>query len=268
MLFDRLLATAVPLMRASPSRKAYKRARTVQNDRLDAFLGRVATTVLVPLVSSMPALSRAFLSALLQPKPKMTKSAGHDDHGLSTRDLRPSVMRFISDALSSLRQQCINHSGDEALTSSVRSVCSLLMLAAVRSLESLGPPPRISGTTHVPQQAQAARAAPRSPDRLQRLVHKDAVWYLCSVVHLAMTAPGTSPATLSTALSGSGSGSSPCTYTHAQPRSPAQLASGSAEPQRLLAEDALAGLLRCRAWGEAERAMVLAAAEALWLAQA
>ena len=132
-LLHRLVLIALPLL--SPSRRNENPA---SGARTDALVGRLATTVLIPLISSFHPLSLAHLSAVFSTDITARPPSGRSQKAYY--DIRPDALNMLRTALDALHQLSLSSSDNPILTSNVQSVFGALTLSAARELAERYPP--------------------------------------------------------------------------------------------------------------------------------
>ncbi|KAI0960910.1 hypothetical protein AcV7_000157 [Taiwanofungus camphoratus] len=157
---------------------------------IDDIIGHMVTSILIPLIRSFTPLSRIYLSALFSPtrhKKKQARSDGRKD--AKVVDIRTEIITLLDQTMSALE----NLTGTLAITSN-RNVRHLLSLESVREVQRLYSE-KGSQDHNVDQEIRSGRVhMSRKSNRLDALIRKDAVWYLCNVLHLVGPAkPGTPP---------------------------------------------------------------------------
>ncbi|GJE94251.1 hypothetical protein PsYK624_104200 [Phanerochaete sordida] len=219
-LLRRLVLVALPLIR-TPRRSdpATSCART------DALIGRLSTTVLIPVVTSFYPLSLAHLTTLFSPD--ITAKSPSCRAGKRAFDARPAAASLLHTALTALHE--LSRGPAPALTAAAQSARAALTLSAARALAELyDAPATVHAASDAGETARAGAPLPRArlppqlspcekqrpgaaeprsgeprarpPDtnanarvdaaaaRIAALARKDAMWYLCSVLH-ATVAP-------------------------------------------------------------------------------
>ncbi|KAI0935685.1 hypothetical protein AcV5_004034 [Taiwanofungus camphoratus] len=185
-LLPHLLTTVLPSFQ-----KPQRKTKVTQGyPVIDDIIGHMVTSILIPLIRSFTPLSRIYLSALFSPtrhKKKQARSDGRKD--AKVVDIRTEIITLLDQTMSALE----NLTGTLAITSN-RNVRHLLSLESVREVQRLYSE-KSSQDHNVDQEIRSGRVhMSRNSNRLDALIRKDAVWYLCNVLHLVGPAkPGTPP---------------------------------------------------------------------------
>ncbi|KAF7797820.1 hypothetical protein EIP86_009026 [Pleurotus ostreatoroseus] len=160
------------------------------NCYVDDLLGRILSSILLPALRSFVPLTRLHLNTLFRPSTKKRPPASTTGSLKPFNDLRPAVYTLLRTTLTHLQQLAPANSASTSTSRAtlqpiIRAVQSSLALSATRELEALYTPnsarPSAVGVT--------AASTPRCPDRAEKLVRADALWYICGVLNL--TLPGT-----------------------------------------------------------------------------
>jgi hypothetical protein len=161
---NHLVSSSLPFLLRKPKQGSNQPATvsSLLNQLLDALM----TSLFNPIVESFSPLSRRYLT-LLFPKSAST---------ILPADLRPDVLCIFQSAFSPLVF------APSAYEDNLRAT---IALTALRELENLFPPRRTDGT----------RLPWTHDNRVNTLVRKDALWYLCTVLHVLFTPPSKSRST-------------------------------------------------------------------------
>ncbi|KAJ6519185.1 hypothetical protein C8R45DRAFT_1117292 [Mycena sanguinolenta] len=127
---------------------------------LNKLLDTLLTSILNPVVESFHPLSRRYLTFLFPIMPSTTLPV----------DVRSEVLHLFQSAFSPLISASSAYEVDLRAT---------IALTALQELENLFPPPRLDNT----------RLPRTHTRRLNALVRKDALWYLCTVLHVVFSPP-------------------------------------------------------------------------------
>ncbi|KAJ7226141.1 hypothetical protein GGX14DRAFT_132181 [Mycena pura] len=146
-LVHHLASSALPLL---------LRKKNTVSPLLNKLLDALLTSVFYPVLESLSALSNRYMNFLFPLKKSDTLPA----------DVRPDVLHLFQCAFSPLV------SIPSAFQANLRST---LALAALREFENIFPPRRPAAATALPQTHLA---------RVSALARKDAIWYLCAVLHV------------------------------------------------------------------------------------
>ncbi|KAI0686472.1 hypothetical protein BC835DRAFT_1379486, partial [Cytidiella melzeri] len=212
-ILDRLLTTAFPLCYdgSSTTKKTKKRKREVEarsdsTEKMDALFGRLATTLLVPLVRYFATLSQNCITMILEPDdiPLKQRRLSGDESRVQPCDVRSHLLAFIQRSVDSLQRLASSYSDSKhfELVASIQGIYEALMLSVVSELEDLydahsNYPLRPAENVSTNEAAVTANSPPDpSPTRqysgiVQKLARKDTLWYLCSLMHLLIPASTT-----------------------------------------------------------------------------
>ncbi|KAJ7171716.1 hypothetical protein C8R43DRAFT_979189, partial [Mycena crocata] len=152
LLANHLVSSSVPFLLRRPKKNTTQPAgvSSLLNKLLDALISQIFR----PIIDSFYPLSHRYLTGLFSPTPLPKLPV----------DLRPDVLHLFQSALSPLL------SAPSGYDVNLRST---LAVAALRELENLFPPRRMDSSR-----------LPRTHDsRVSALVRKDALWYLCTILH-------------------------------------------------------------------------------------
>lgn len=195
-LLPQVVSTVLPIL----ARKPTKQPDTVSDSgadhpavlALDAFLGSLVTTLLVPLVRVFATASTAFYTALLSTK---KPPAGE------VKDVRPLVSALLHTLLDDVLPDLVRSASGyvkSTLEVCVAQVVSVLTAECVRELEHLFTPSQNilpSGPRHPHSSSRNSDTNDTSVSCngtlgetpiTQKLARKDGVWYLCSALHLLL----------------------------------------------------------------------------------
>ncbi len=181
-----ILSTTTPLVSGRSSRKSGTnppKCSEITTNAVDRILDRLSTSILNPLVRSFAPLSDLQLSMLISPQ----KQAGDDGHS-SPRgrsevvDIRYDVLGLFHKNIDTLREIGLADGG--SLASNIRSLVQCLTLEAIRQLESLFQD-ELSQAVNDPGETPPAS---NQSGRLAKVARKDALWFLCNILHLLLSA--------------------------------------------------------------------------------
>ncbi|CCL98333.1 uncharacterized protein FIBRA_00327 [Fibroporia radiculosa] len=191
MLSHRLLTTAIPLLAKSDRREKTKTGGHLSRE---SVLERMTELILVPLICAFAPLSKRYITALFSdsgkasrqlPKPQAHKRA-------TETDLRPDVFAAIERIVSTLDTLT---TGGTLAAASCTIAKSVLALEAARQLQALYPDREAAATSGTEGSGENASTASgiarrgRGPsERLEQLIRKDTLWYLCHTLHLVLPA--------------------------------------------------------------------------------
>ncbi|KAJ6569514.1 hypothetical protein B0H19DRAFT_697176 [Mycena capillaripes] len=153
-----LISSSLPFLLRKPKRGTNQPATV--SSLLNQLLDAVITIIFFPVVESFSPLSRWYLTFLFPTTPSTILPV----------DLRPDVLRLFQSAFSPLV------SAPSAYEVNLRGT---IALTALRELENLFPLRRTDGT----------RLPWTHASRVNTLARKDALWYLCTVLHVLFTPP-------------------------------------------------------------------------------
>ena len=254
-LVTRFLLAAVPALSA-PSKKSPDAARP-----LDTLLGNLVTSTLLPLLPAFHALSRAHLTALFRPG-KGKAQANHD--------ARPDALAFLHATLHTLADLARTQSGRPSPSALLASAHAAVVRAGVRELEALYAPAAAYGDAPPPRRpASGEKQRQRQDDaRVEKLARRDALWYLCAVLHAAIPGAALDAGGTSAALR-----EGVCTALAGLLRPRAGDEDGEGAMGGGPVGDRRGGRVQCPGrrgrglLGGVEREMLLAVAEKVWLSQ-
>ncbi|KAI0809030.1 hypothetical protein BC629DRAFT_1481102 [Irpex lacteus] len=204
-LLDRIL-TIIPRLHFAVGSKLKgtrkKAARAQSSDRLDSLFGQLSMTLLVPLVRSFSVLSRAQIAAALGPTSsplKERKNNSWQKQDTTSDDLRTHVLAFFQKATDSLQNIAASLFSPTSahLAFSIQGMFDNLLLAACSEMERLygvlsGDDTSVSSDGHESHNPSSSNYSSRTTSLLSqiesRLSRKDALWYLCSLMHLLIPA--------------------------------------------------------------------------------
>ncbi|KAJ7232849.1 hypothetical protein B0H12DRAFT_1239503 [Mycena haematopus] len=157
-LVNHLVSSCLPFLLRKPKRGTNQPGTVslLLNQLLDSLL----TSILVPVVESLLPLSRRYLTFLFPIMPSTIVPA----------DIRSKVLHLFQSAFHPLISVSSAYEVDLRAT---------IALTALRELETLFPPPRTDNT----------RLPRTHAHRLNALVRKDALWHLCTVLHIVFAPP-------------------------------------------------------------------------------
>ncbi|KAK7064816.1 hypothetical protein R3P38DRAFT_58831 [Favolaschia claudopus] len=163
-LLQHLISSSLAFLLRKPKRATNQ---TTVSGLMNRFLDALLTSIFNPIIESFSPLSCRFLTFLFPAKSSSTLPV----------DLRPDVLHILQSALSPL-----------LYTASIfeANLRATIALTALRELEKL----------FSPQQAKDGHSRTRE-SRIGVLARKDALWYLCSVLHVVFTLSSAENSTLS-----------------------------------------------------------------------
>ncbi|KAF7340204.1 hypothetical protein MVEN_01939000 [Mycena venus] len=157
-LVHHLVSSSLPFLLRKPKHGTNQPATV--SSLLNKLLDALVTSIFNPIVESFLPLSSRYLACLFTTTPSKS---------LPT-DLRSDVLHLFQSAFSPLI------SAPSAYEVNLRATVAL---TALRELENLFPPRRTDN----------ARLPQTDDDRVSTLVRKDALWYLCTVLHVLFAPP-------------------------------------------------------------------------------
>ncbi|KAK7064807.1 hypothetical protein R3P38DRAFT_3165818 [Favolaschia claudopus] len=163
-LLQHLISSSLAVLLRKPKRAANQNS---VSSLMNRFLDALVTSIFNPIIESFSPLSCRFLAFLFPAKSSSTLPV----------DLRPDVLHILQSALSPL---------PSATTAFEANLRATIALTALRELENL----------FSPQQTKGGNSRTRE-SRIGVLARKDALWYLCSVLHVVFTPSSAEHSTLS-----------------------------------------------------------------------
>lgn len=182
-LLSNLLGVALPLLH-----KPKKKKKALDTEALDTVLGVLASSVFIPIIRSFTSLSQSYIASLLSPSDDKNRS--RNEKQKPDHDIRTDLLSLFQNAFSVF--------ADLAFQShpSLYGFRDILALDAVHELEKLYPSPNGHTTVTNADGTMDKPVNPVSPihRRVLVLANKDALWYLCNILHVVFTSilPGVS----------------------------------------------------------------------------
>ena len=206
ILLGRLLTFVVPKLHHTTGIKL-KRKRRIETQsrsmkRLDAILGKLATDLLLPLVRSFATHSQTMISVAFAPQaapPKNRDQTSHTKSHLVATDLRPHMLSLLQCTTNSLLDlaNSFSSSNDDQLVLTIQGIFETVLLAACSAMEDLyTSPSNESDNSRRPPYGPLSNSSTLLVDIPRKLARKDTLWYLCSLMHLLISATATTTSLL------------------------------------------------------------------------
>ncbi|KAH9949521.1 hypothetical protein B0H21DRAFT_889765 [Amylocystis lapponica] len=254
-LLSRLLATVLPLLLKLDRGK---RKPGGVCPRTADVLTRTSALLLAPLVRSLGPLSKRYLTELFSPQ-KRDQRGRSQTHAV---DIRPSVLTLLSSTVSVMGELMLPTA---ALATCALDIRHMLTLEAVRELQRVLSQAHRGPDVVAGEQSTSAHVPAHGTERIRKLIRKDAVWYLCSVLHLTLPTRGIAPANGTDLQEDRTALLEEAIYTTTSAvlrgATAADVAGGRSSPVGPKGSTGRS----CYEMEEVERGMILAVAERLWL---
>lgn len=147
---------------------------------IDRILGQVSEKILAPLIRSFAPWSSFMLKLLI---PSLTSSANGSQpssYPSNVEDIRQGVLRLIHLIIDTLREAGL---ANKDFVVSIQNLLQCLTLEALRQLDNLFQ----SDYRHLENPSIETPSNLCPQDRLEKLARKDTLWFLCTVLHLALS---------------------------------------------------------------------------------
>ncbi|KZT08934.1 uncharacterized protein LAESUDRAFT_566792 [Laetiporus sulphureus 93-53] len=263
-LIHRLLIVALSLLVGTPQKQKIK--ATSRFSIVEDTLRVLTETILVPAIRAFRPLSSAHLSVLLAPRAKKKVATKLPS------DIRPDLFSLLDRTISALEEFSSLVTRRAAVIFTIRTVKQVVALETVRELQRLYAGDHASGSDANSKSKSTLHDArvSQTSERMESLIRKDTLWYLCNVLHLVLPlGAGASVPTpqrdqdelLDDAIFGA------LSSVLRRTRTTAHFEGGTAPPGNIIDEGSRRGTIERPTpdMGDVERGVVLALAERVWL---